>query len=349
MKAKKLMCMAMAGVVTSGVNLTPYSAAASAPHCDGYVATFTGTRGANYLIGTPKDDVIVGRGGNDSSDGKGGNDIICGGRGDDTVRGGRGKDRIFGQVGDDRFDAGNDKGDDSLNGGHGQDLLLLSFEQGSDLEPKGLGPAHVDLAAGYARIVGGGRDSIALGTMEDVYGTSWGNVIRGDDRANVLHVGVYDGAARLIGRGGDDTLVGGQDGGVYFDGGDGDDLINLISGTNEVHGGAGTDELSFCGPYAGTGYDAEVDLTQGRASTSMHGNEDAGVTLDSIENATSCGGDDTLVGDAGPNILVAGSGDDALEGREGDDRLGGGAGDDSGDGGDGIDTCTGIESPVNCE
>lgn len=217
------------------------------------------------------------------------------------------------------------------------------------MEPKGLGPAHVDLAAGYARIVGGGRDSIALGTIEDVYGTSWGDVIRGDDRANVLHVGVYDGPARLIGRGGDDTLVGGQDGGVYFDGGDGDDLINLISGTNEVHGGAGTDELSFCGPGALTNYDAEVDLAQGHASTSYGANMDADVSLETIENVTSCGGDDTLKGDAGPNILVAGSGDDSLEGREGDDRLRGGEDHDSGDGGDGIDTCTGIESPVHCE
>ena len=76
----------------------------------------------------------------------------------------------------------------------------------------------------------------------------------------------------------------------------------------------------------------------------------AGDKLGSIENLTGSDQNDSLTGDANPNVfkgmggkdtLIGGAGADKLYGGDGDDTLDGGAGDNMLDGGDGDDTITG--------
>ncbi|MFD1331151.1 M10 family metallopeptidase C-terminal domain-containing protein, partial [Methylopila musalis] len=58
------------------------------------MATFTGTSGADKLVGTRRADTI---------DGRGGNDELYGGRSNDTLIGGTGNDVLYGGAGSDIF------------------------------------------------------------------------------------------------------------------------------------------------------------------------------------------------------------------------------------------------------
>ena len=62
---------------------------------------------------------------------------------------------------------------------------------------------------------------------------------------------------------------------------------------------------------------------------------DGSDSLTGIENIEGSLHDDTLIGDAGPNLIWANAGDDAISGGDGDDVLDAGAGTDSADGGTG--------------
>jgi Ca2+-binding RTX toxin-like protein len=82
---------------------------------------YTGTSGADYIVGNNLGNVI---------DGGAGNDIISGGAGDDILAGGDGNDIISGGAGNDFIDVGNgnniaDGGDgsDNIFGGNGNDIL----------------------------------------------------------------------------------------------------------------------------------------------------------------------------------------------------------------------------------
>jgi serralysin len=67
------------------------------------MAKFTGTSGANHIIGTAFADTILGLGGNDFLEGRGGNDRIDGGAGNDRIIGGLGGDVLTGGAGSDVF------------------------------------------------------------------------------------------------------------------------------------------------------------------------------------------------------------------------------------------------------
>ncbi len=339
MSTKCLISLTILGVMMAGstVNARPSDA-----RCHGRQATIVGTGHSDSLVGTPGNDVIAARGGSDSVDGKGGRDLICGGRGNDFLLGGRDDDRLFGEAGDDTFKAGQDRGDDELDGGPGADLLMVAKPSGSG-EPSGSrGPAQVDLAAGTAVITGAGTNSLALGTIENVYGTGMGDEIHGDAGDNVLDAG-YFGGGMLEGRGGDDILRAGQDGDAEMLGGPGDDELVPLNRDNIMDGGDGSDTVVAC-----AGLDVTVDLSEGR-SVFHHPDGDEVSSVTAAENALTCHGNDTLIGDDGPNVLVSRAGDDRFEGRGGDDTIDGRGDEDTADGGDGTDSCARIETASNCE
>ena len=288
----------------------------------------------------------MGRGGNDEIEGFGGRDFICAGGGNDRVRGGRGNDRIDAGSGNDSFRAGEDPGDDFFRGGPDTDLLNMSAPSSSG-EPTGAkGPAHVDLQDGTARVKGAGNDRLSIGSIEDVYGTGYGDTISGDDDDNELNAGLWGGGT-LDGRGGDDKLYTGEDGNTEFFGGPGDDRMFIAQEDNTVDGGEGSDWIDFCNTSA----DITVDLEEGRSIVHDDGQQDGQSvsTFVGIENVNNCWGRDTLLGDDGPNILRGGRRDDSIDGRGGDDRLDGGGDTDSLDGGDGSDTCIRGEETAGCE
>jgi Ca2+-binding RTX toxin-like protein len=126
-----------------------------------------------------------------------GADRLTGGGGADDLAGGLGNDELSGAGGDDTIDPG--PGDDTVDGGPGTDVVDYSGEGAGVL---------VDLAiAGPQATRGSGSDLLAR--IENVLGTYYADVLRGDGGPNRL-IG-NPGADALEGRGGTDELEGGAD------------------------------------------------------------------------------------------------------------------------------------------
>lgn len=301
----------------------PVVGAAAAGHCHGRVATIVGTSKDETIDGTSGPDVIAAGAGDDSVNGGGGRDLVCGDEGDDHLVGGRGRDRVFGGPDRDWIRAGYDWGDDRFNGGGGRDWLDMSWTPPGG-EPRGHSVARVDLARGVATEDKVGRDRLAAGTIENVYGTGLGDLIVGDERANELVAGLL-GNGKLKGGRGDDVLGTGEDGRSNMHGGSGDDQIEIFDSDNLAFGGVGRDEVSFCGRSFGTTLDVSIDLAAGVAS--MEGSSGSN-SLDRIESAHGCSGDDVLRGDRRKNRLRGMAGDDDIDGRGGDDHINGSSGHD---------------------
>jgi len=194
--------------------------------CHGHPATIVGSSGPDLINGTGGADVIVGLGGDDTIDGGGGADVICGGPGADVLYGGIGNDRLYGEGGNDRLVPG--PGTDSVQGGPKADIVDYSTSAG---------PVSVDLAAGTA--TGQGTDSI--GSVKDVIGSDFDDVISGTGKGNRLEGG--GGADTLSGRGGNDKLYGGGGNDTLL-GGSGNDYLSGDGGSDSADGGPGSDTCS---------------------------------------------------------------------------------------------------------
>jgi Ca2+-binding RTX toxin-like protein len=164
------------------------------------------------LIGTQADDQLFGDTGNNALIGWGGNDILQGGDGNDLLAGLNGNDELAGEEGTDLLVGG--KGNDSMDGGAGVDVATWLWSAAS---------VNADLATGQAGSPSDGSDS--LSQIEELQGSSAGDVLVGDGAANGLFGGA--GGDQLAGQGGDDYIDGAQ-GNDTIDGGSGDDLC--ISG-----------------------------------------------------------------------------------------------------------------------
>ena len=133
-----------------------------------------------------------------------------------------------------------------------------------------------------------------------------------------------------------DTLIGGDDGTVFFG----------SSGADSIVGGAGQDGVNYYGPWSNLATSIHngviVNLDSGLArdgdGSSATGSLDR---LISIEHAVGSYAADTLIGSAGANTLAGAEGDDSLSGGGGNDTMLGGAGADTLDGGTGNDIMMG--------
>ncbi|MGO1078941.1 calcium-binding protein [Inquilinus sp. CA228] len=294
-----------------------------------------GDDGRNIIGGERGNDILLGHGGADVLSGEDGNDSLLGGDGDDRLVGGAGSDDIRGGAGDDSVDAGSEDdivfgeaGDDVLYGGTGGDQLdggegndLLEGAGGGDVLIGGVGidtlsyagaasGVLVDLDIGVA--TGGDADGDSFSGIEQVVGSAWADVLRGDGGANALWGGAGDDWLR--GEGGDDVLKGG-------------------SGADILEGGEGMDTADYYASAAAV----TVDLEHGRGS----GGDAAGDALIGIENVVGSNGADTLTGNGAGNLLQGCDGRDSLHGGDGDDGLYGSGGYDRLAGGAGRDVLTG--------
>jgi Ca2+-binding RTX toxin-like protein len=266
--------------------ILPQTANAARPRCFGTRATIVGTPKPDVLKGTSKPDVIVGQGGNDVIKALGGNDRICGGTGNDTLIGRGGNDLLAGQEGGDRLTAGS--GFDFLVGGPGGDTLSGGAGIGDMASYLGApGPVTVNLAVGTA--TGDGSDTLT--GVEDVDGSRFDDVVTGNSASNFL-----------FGEAGNDTLSGGD--------GDFDGLLGL-EGDDTLDGGSGEDFASFFFSSAGV----TVNLSTGTATG------EGSDTLANIEDLEGSKLDDSLTGDAGPNVFWAAAGDDTVDGSTGTDTV----------------------------
>ena len=275
------------------------------------------------LTGNAEDNVLVGAGGND---------IIVGGDGNDGLLGSEGMDNVQGGLGDDSLNGGD--GADTLDGGDGIDMV--SYEGA---------PAAVVVEISFQTATGGGsHGGDTLMNFEGAVGSDFDDTLHGDDGPN-----------KFKGGPGNDTINGGDErdtvsysshedpvtvtvnstgsstGGAAGEtdslnaienaiGGKANDIINGDNGRNTLSGRAGNDTINGNGDVDTVSYESReedfvIDLAAGSGTTA--GESD---TLISIEYAVGGEGNDTLIGDGGPNVL---------DGREGADSHNGGAGTDT--------------------
>jgi len=141
--------------------------------------------------------------------------IFVGTDGADTYTGTDFDDKIIGTA-----------GADSLDGGEGVDIIKYSsFETG----------VTVNLGAGT------GPDGSVLANIENIVGTSLGDILLGSAVDNMIKGG--KGIDRIYGLEGDDSLSGGS-GGDIIHGGAGADMINGDGGNDDITGRTGADVMS---------------------------------------------------------------------------------------------------------
>ena len=216
--------------------------------------TLVGTDIGNGLSGGAGDDTLRGLG---SGTLENGSDFLSPGAGEDDVRGGDGfdfisfdggcfvtvdlgagtttgegddivddvegvfgsdcEDTLIGDDGDNAFVGG--PGDDTIEGAGGKDTAIYLFT---------LGPVVANLETGIARgedrlgQPGPGADGLA--NIENLWGSSWGDLLIGDDRNN-----------DLLGLWGRDSITGGA-GDDLLDGGDGNDRLDGSLGFDTCFG-----------------------------------------------------------------------------------------------------------------
>lgn len=238
--------------------------------------------------------------------GEGGDDIIQGGEGRDFLYGGEGSDHLDGRGGNDFLDGGAD--DDLLDGGNGLDSI--NYHHSNDA-------VTVNLGTGEAS--GGHAEGDTLVNVEYVRGSTYDDVITGDEGGNFL-----------CGIGGDDALYGMG----------GDDVLRGAEGADFMDGGSGFDTLTYWSSDAGVTVDFRTGTGQGghaegdsftgmEAVKGSEHHDDVLIADDSGLLFFAYGGDDTLLGGDGKDRLYGGEGDDLLEGGKARDWLDGGSGSDS--------------------
>ena len=119
-----------------------------------------------------------------------GDDYLSGDAGSDILRGGSGNDRLFG--GDDNDILMGGAGTDELNGGSGVDTADYSNSNAG---------VNVSLLTGYTS--GGHAAGDTFNSIENLTGSSFGDILNGNNDANVLQG--MAGADILRGNGGNDT------------------------------------------------------------------------------------------------------------------------------------------------
>lgn len=285
-----------------------------------------GNGGGDTMLGHDGNDRIDGGAGDDEIEGGAGDDQLRGGDGFDNASyatataavvvnlarqgapqatSGAGNDTLSGfeDLTGSAFDdvLAGDAGDNDIFGGAGNDLIVNGL--GNDVIDGGTGIDTVAFAGATAGIlvnlgvagpVNTGMGIDTLLNIETVVGTSFGDVIAGNEADNIL-----------LGDLGDDVLVGGAGSDQLFGGGQdaGGDLVSYLDALTGVKV-----SLALTGPQNTLG--AGIDLLSG------------------IEHLVGSQFADDLTGDGGVNVLIGAGGADVLRGGGGFDvMLGGDAAD----------------------
>jgi Ca2+-binding RTX toxin-like protein len=261
-------------------------------------AAATGTE----LFGGGGNDTLIGGAGDDRQEGGSGDDLLSGSGGHDMLLGGKGNDTVSGGEGDDTLDGG--PGADVLDGGPGNDVILVRGNEALGdiiLGGPGIDTLRVSVGSGpltMAQLIAGDVE-ILDASGEVVQGTSEADTLDLSGFAQVLNLN------ELRGRGGDDVLVGSENGEI-LDGGGGNDTITGGGGNDTLIGGGGQDIFVFGKNF---GNDQVIDFdanpTGGQDLLDLRA---LGITAATFaaEVAIAVVGTDTLVtvGDEGTMLLV---------------------------------------------
>ncbi|MHA7774485.1 LysM peptidoglycan-binding domain-containing protein [Roseibium sp. M-1] len=240
---------------------------------------------------------------------------IVGTSGNDILLGSFLREALFGDDGNDVLDGGS--GADALDGGSGNDWADYRSSDAA---------VNVILAGGGTQS-GGHAEGDTLTGIENLFGSSFNDVLSGNGLANYIRGGA-----------GNDTLNSGS-GDDQLRGDAGNDVLIGGAGADILDGGSGNDWADYRSSNAGV----TVALIGSGAQSGGHAEGD---TLTGIENLFGSSHNDVLSGNGldnyirggdGNDTLNTGSGDDHLRGDNGNDVLIGGAGADILDGGAGND------------
>ena len=308
----------------------------------------------------------------DDFTGTAGADLMLGLGGNDDLQGGAGMDRLYGGVGNDILEGG-DNGDKFFGG---EDYDTISYASSDDFVDVNLRDRTFD--GGHAE----GDSMSTSASIEGIIGSGHDDTLTGDEGVNTLTGGL--GNDTLEGGEGDDFLEGGGGTDTYvFDGEWGADTIqkDTDGGLLRFVDAAGFGDFTFAradnnNVVITTGSNSVTIVANANANvnayghgryTLQHGSGSAITTLgklylgttgddaaivgsDEVDLIFGYGGVDTLRGGAGNDILSGGKHNDmlygeadgdTLYGNKGVDRLEGGAGEDTLYGGGGVDTLLG--------
>lgn len=223
---------------------------------------------------------------------------------DDTVRGGGTLDSLTGGAGNDVLDGW--LGNDLLSGGAGNDTLIGG--EGLDTATYANSTAGVDVDL---RIVGaqntGGEGIDTLSGIEYLTGSAFGDTLRGNDEFNLLIDNAVSGPAgqtdSLFGYGGNDSILvtraaAAPATNIVMDGGDGDDLIQLASGTVTFTTASNGSSADPEGLSSGASY-----VAPGRSGTRF---------LDNVVVSGGAGNDRVVLTGVDSATVDLGTGDDRL-------------------------------------
>lgn len=265
--------------------------------------------------------------------GNAGANVFETGAGNDTIAAAGGNDKVA------KWAAGNL----TYNGGAGVDTLVFSAQEGITFPNFPIQTLIANLATGTGQNPYGG--TLALTSVENISGTFFGDILTGNNAANVFGDGFSDGGADTIdAAGGNDTVL----------------LSPSTASGASYNGGTGVDELKFTLASIVTSGNAVLDLILPASNAGVF----SGVTVAGFEIFTvlntfvtlntftfrGSGAADTVTGSVfvpgttipnGRDYLFGRGGNDVLSGLSGDDRLDGGTGDDTLNGGLGFDRLTG--------
>lgn len=181
-------------------------------------------------------------------------------------------------------------GADVINGGAGIDIASYTDS---------VSGVTVSLVAGSTN-TGGTAAGDVLTDIENLYGSSYNDVLTGNSGNNVIY-----------GFGGNDTIKGG-------------------AGSDNIDGGAGVDTVDYRGSSAAVSVNMNSNI--------YSGGDAGGDTLANMENIFGSSFADMLAGNTANNVIYAGAGNDSVYGAGGNDVLHGGLGNDTLHGGLGNDS-----------
>ena len=272
-------------------------------------------RSVEYIIGSRFNDTLLGNGSQENIlEGIGGNDVLTGGSKDDFLIGGKGADAMHGGK------------PGTTNNGNDATSYVTSTAG-----------VRVDLRTGHVGR-GGDAEGDTLTSVETVYGSSFDDVLIGNESNNELEGWLGNdilegglGRDKVYGSEGNDTVNGGTDGDT-LDGGEGRDLLNYrrVAGPVTVNlltgDGAGSDRIAlrtYTPPATDASPEPDPVIITGYSS------------FEDLDGTDAAAGD-RLTGDEGFNRIRGFAGNDTLDGGGGGDTLVGGAGEDSLVGGAGV-------------
>lgn len=316
----------------AAVSVRLWNQTATGGHADGdtlsSIEGVTGSAFSDVLIGSSADNYIVGGAGDDYINGLDGGDLLDGGAGADTIDGGDGYDYADYRMSTagvnvsltSGFGTGGDaEGDlvlfvEGLAGSEFNDTLEGTANQSNDLFGFGGDDMLIGLGGGDYLSGGTGTDTVDYSGM-----TSGVSVylfaslaFTGSGTDDLISIENINGSDF------DDLMFGAFAVDNVFNGGDGDDILIGLSGSNTYDGGDGSDTVEYYNSNAGV----TVDLAAGTAS----GGHADGDTLTSIENIYGSRFDDMITGSDADNTIWGDSGNDVISGMAGADMLYGGSG-----------------------